>query len=77
MMHLVPPSSNTTSDNHSGLFAGKQNRINDIESFESQAKRHLRKSNEILKEHFHLFLEKCGWCFKHSNLKSKLNKLEQ
>lgn len=38
--------------NHSANFAERQNHINGIENFWNQAKRHLRKFNDIPKEHF-------------------------
>ena len=40
--------------NHSKLFADKANHINGIENFWNQAKRHMRKFNGVLKEHFGL-----------------------
>lgn len=57
--------------NHSTYFAEKQNHINGIENFGSQAKRHLRKFNGIPKEHFELYLKECEWRFNHSDLKLK------
>jgi len=47
--------------NYSKLFAQKQNHINSIVNFWNQAKRHMRKFNEILRQHFHLFLKECKW----------------
>ena len=41
--------------NHSKRFADKKKHINGIESFWSQAKRHVRKFNGVPKEHFGLF----------------------
>jgi transposase len=49
--------------NHSEEFVEKQNHINGIENFWSQAKRHLRRYNGIPREHFHLFLAECEWRF--------------
>ena len=49
--------------NHSKLFAQKQNHINGIENFWSQAKRHMRKFNGIPRQHFNLFLKECEWRF--------------
>ena len=49
--------------NHSKLFAEKQNHINGIENFWSQAKRHMRKFNGVPKTHFPLFLKECEWRF--------------
>ncbi len=45
--------------NHSKLFADKQNHINGIENFWTQAKRHMRKFNGVPKAHFGLFLKEC------------------
>lgn len=53
--------------NHSKLFADKHNRINGIENFWNQAKRHLRKFNAIARENFHLFLKECEWRFNNSD----------
>ena len=63
--------------NHSTHFAEKQNHINGIENFWSQAKRHLRKFNGIPKAHFELYLKECEWRFNHSNLKSQISMLKQ
>ena len=45
--------------NHSELFAVKQNHINGIENFWSQAKRILRKYNGIDRKNFPLLLKHC------------------
>ena len=45
--------------NHSKLFADKKDHINGIESFWSQAKRHMRKFNSVPKEHLGLILKEC------------------
>ena len=49
--------------NHSELFAVKQNHINGIENFWSQAKRILRKYNGIDRKNFPLFLKECEFRF--------------
>jgi len=49
--------------NHSRHFAQRENHINGIENFWSQAKRHLRRFNGIKKEHFYWFLKECEWRF--------------
>ena len=43
--------------NRSALFAHQHNRINGIENFWNQAKRHMRKFNGVPKKHFNLFLK--------------------
>ncbi|MCT8547448.1 IS1595 family transposase [Glaesserella parasuis] len=48
---------------HSELFAVKQNHINGIENFWSQAKRILRKYNGIDRKSFPLFLKECEFRF--------------
>jgi len=63
--------------NHSNLFANKENHINGIENFWSQAKRHLRKFNGVPKAHFHLFLKECEWRFNNSDPKIQLKQLNQ
>ncbi|MCT8565909.1 IS1595 family transposase [Glaesserella parasuis] len=63
--------------NHSTHFAEKQNHVNGIENFWSQAKRHLRKFNGIPKAHFELYLKECEWRFNHGNLKSQISILKQ
>jgi transposase len=51
--------------NHSKRFVDtdKNNHINGIENFWSQAKRHLRKYNGIPANHFNLFLKEAEWRF--------------
>ena len=49
--------------NHSELFAVKQNHINGIKNFWSQAKRILRKYNGIDRKNFPLFLKECEFRF--------------
>ena len=49
--------------NHSKLFVDRQNHINGIENFWNQAKRHMRRFNDVAKEHFGLFLKECEWRF--------------
>jgi transposase len=63
--------------NHSKLFAKQHNHINGIENFWNQAKRHMRKSNGVPKDHFHLFLKECEWRFNNSDPKSQLIQLNQ
>jgi transposase len=63
--------------NHSKLFADKQNHINGIENFWSQAKRHMRKFNGVPKSHFPLFLKECEWRFNNPKPKSQLKLLKQ
>lgn len=43
--------------NQSELFSEDRNHINGIENFWNQAKRHLRRYNGILENHFHLFMK--------------------
>jgi transposase len=38
-----------------------------VESFWSQAKRHLHRYNGIPRRHFHLFLKECEWRFNHGS----------
>ena len=63
--------------NHSKLFADKQNHINGIENFWSQAKRHIRRFNGVPKGNFVLFLKKCEWRFNNPSPKQQLNQLNQ
>ena len=63
--------------NHSKLFTDKKNNINGTENFWNQAKRHLRKFNGILKEHFPLFLKECEWRFNNPKPKQQLSILKQ
>ena len=63
--------------NHHTHFAEKQNHINGIENFWSQAKRHLRKFNGIPKEHFELYLKECEWRFNNSEIKVQISILKQ
>ena len=49
--------------NHSELFSVKQNHINGIENFWSQAKRIFRKYNGIERKNFPLFLKECEFRF--------------
>ena len=63
--------------NHSKEFVHKQNHINGIENFWSQAKRHMRKFNGIPKEYFVLYLRECEWRFNHSDFKSQKRQLKQ
>ncbi len=63
--------------NHSTHFAERQNHINGIENFWNQAKRHLRKFNDIPKEHFELYLKACEWRFNNSEIKVQISILKQ
>jgi len=63
--------------NHRTCFADRQNHINGIENFWSQAKRHLRKFNGIPKKHFELYLKECGWRFNNNEMKSQIAMLKQ
>ena len=63
--------------NHSKLFVDKANYFNGIESFWSQAKRHMRKFNGVPKEHFGLFLKQCEWRFNNSDPSAPLKQLRQ
>lgn len=62
--------------NHSKLFAARQNHINGIENFWSQAKRHLRKFNGIKPDNFYWFLKECEWRFNGGNHKTLLIQLK-
>lgn len=62
--------------NHSETFIEKQNHINGIENFWSQAKRHLRRFNGVPKELFHLFLKECEWRFNNPYPHAQLNQLK-
>lgn len=63
--------------NRSKLFANQKNHINDIENFWNQAKRHMRKFNDIDKTNFNLFLKECEWRFNNPNPKEQLKMLKQ
>ena len=63
--------------NHSELFAMKQNHINGIENFGSQAKRILRKYNGIDRKNFPLFLKECEFRFNFGALKEQLKTLRK
>ena len=60
---------------HSRLFAKQGNHINGIENFWNQAKRHLRKFNDIKPEHFYWFLKECEWRFNGGNHMELLTQL--
>ncbi|MCW9734112.1 IS1595 family transposase [Avibacterium sp. 20-15] len=57
--------------NHSTHFAETKNHINEIENFWNQAKRVLRKYNEIDKKSFPLFLKECEFRFNFGTPKPK------
>ena len=63
--------------NHSELFAVKQNHINGIENFWSQAKRTLRKYNGIDRKNFPLFLKECAFRFNFGAPKEQLKILKK
>lgn len=63
--------------NHSRRFADGRARINGIENFWNQAKRHLRRYNGIPREHFGLFLKECEWRFNNSNPNARKKQLKQ
>ena len=63
--------------NHSEIFVDERNHINGIESFWSQAKRHLRRYNGIPKAHFNLFLKECEWRFNHRPASNLLKTLSE
>ena len=63
--------------NHSKLFAAGKNHINGIENFWNQAKRHLRKFNDVPQKHFPLFLKEGEWRFNQPNPKTQLCQLNQ
>ncbi|OOF52120.1 DDE transposase [Rodentibacter genomosp. 1] len=63
--------------NHSELFAVKQNHINGIENFWSQAKRILRKYNGIERKSFPLFLNECEFRFNFGTPKEQLKTLRK
>jgi transposase len=63
--------------NHSKHFAKDKSRINGIENFGNQAKRHLRKFKGVPQAHFPLFLKKCEWRFNTPSPKTQLHQLNQ
>ncbi|MWQ21628.1 IS1595 family transposase, partial [Glaesserella parasuis] len=63
--------------NHSELFAVKQNHINGIENFWSQAKRILRKYNGIDRKSFPLFLKEYEFRFNFGTPKEQLKTLRK
>ena len=63
--------------NHSKRFADKKNHINGIESFWSQAKRHVCKFNGVPKEHFGLFLKEREWRFNNPKTQAQLSMIKQ
>ena len=63
--------------NHSKRFADKKKHINGIESFWSQAKRHVRKFNGVPKEHFGLFLKEREWRFNNPKTQAQLSMIKQ
>lgn len=62
--------------NHSELFAKKNNHINGIENFWSQAKRVLRKYNGIPENNFNLFLKEGEFRFNYGTPKQLMEKLK-
>ncbi len=63
--------------NHSKLFCDKKNHINGIENFWNQAKKHMRKFNDVPKDNFGLFLKECEWRFNNPAPQSQLKQLKQ
>ncbi|MCK3657055.1 transposase [Pasteurellaceae bacterium Macca] len=63
--------------NHSELFTVKQNHINGIENFWSQAKRIRRKYNGIDRKSFPLFLKECEFRFNFGTPKEQLKMLRK
>lgn len=63
--------------NHSELFAVKQNHINGIENFWSQAKRIRRKYNGVDRKNFPLFLNECEFRFNFGVPKEQLKILRK
>ncbi|SUU42523.1 Transposase and inactivated derivatives [Actinobacillus ureae] len=63
--------------NHSEIFAERENHINGIESFWSQAKRVLRKYNGINRKSFPLFLKECEFRFNVGTPKMQLKTLRK
>jgi len=61
--------------NHSTHFAARKNHVNGIKNFWSQAKRILRKYNEIHGESFELLLKECEFGFNYGSSKEKLKSL--
>lgn len=63
--------------NHSEIFAERENHINGIENFWSQAKRVLRKYNGINRKNFPLFLKECEFRFNFGTPKEQLKTLRK
>ena len=63
--------------NHSEIFAERENHINGIENFWSQAKRVLRKYNGINRKNFPLFLKECEFRFNVGTPKMQLKTLRK
>ncbi len=63
--------------NHTKQFAIRQNHINGIENFWSQAKRVLRKYNGIDRKYFALFLKECEFRFNFGTPKEQLKMLRK
>ena len=77
MMHLTYRDLSIRGLTHSIEFANKQNHINGIENFWSQAKRDMRKFNGISRNNFVLYLKACEWRFNHSSFKYQQKQLRQ
>jgi transposase len=58
------------------IIADKCNHINGIENFWNQTKRHMRKFNDIDKNHFNLFLKECEWRFNIGDPRNLLRNLK-
>jgi len=63
--------------NHSEEFVDKKNHINGIENFWNQAKRVLRKYNEIDRRSFPLFLKECEFRFNYGTPNEQLKTLRK
>jgi transposase len=50
--------------------------IDNVESFWSQCKRHLRRYNGVPRPHFHLFLKECEWRFNYGSPPQLLKQLK-
>jgi transposase len=50
--------------------------IDNVESFWSQCKRHLRRYNGVPRPHFHLFLKECEWRFNYGSPAQLLKQLK-
>jgi len=63
--------------NRSKLFADKRNRINGIDNFWNQAKRHMRKFNRVPRKQFYFYIKECEWRFNFGSPGKLLKTLKQ